>query len=196
MTIIYNYRDISIVREKAKFYASELWDLNFNIPIIFNGRLKTTMGLFESDRNNKPVQIELAKHIFDEYHDELIVDDTLLHELCHWACLIIGKNNKDGSRDFEKELRRVGANSTRSSSRGGIYHYGNCKKCGRKIIEEINLTILNRRLNTNCCISRCCHCQIIYGGTITKKVYYKPNKKLIELNNKFKEYWLNRSILK
>lgn len=40
------------------------------------------------------------------------IESTLKHELCHWACIIRRKPFKDGSKFFESELLRIGANSS------------------------------------------------------------------------------------
>jgi predicted SprT family Zn-dependent metalloprotease len=115
-----------------------------------------------------------------------------LHELCHWANLLLHKCVDDGSNDFENELKRVGASSSKTYERGGKYHVGKCKKCGKTVGEELNYETLKRRLNTNDYYTRCCHSQIVYGGTVEYNSKFVPTDKLIQLNIKFKEYYYKK----
>lgn len=95
--------------KRAKFFAKKLWHRNYNLPVVINGRFKTTLGRYYYWHS-----IELSSELLD---DEYLLNDTLLHELCHWYCHTGNKQYEDGSEDFEKELRRIGATSTKEEIR-------------------------------------------------------------------------------
>lgn len=96
---------------RAKFFAKTLWHRNYKLPVRVNGRFRSSLGMYWTDENGNPHSIELSKGVLE---DEYVLSDTLLHELCHWYCHARNKRFKDGSKDFEKELKRVGATSTRT----------------------------------------------------------------------------------
>jgi SprT-like protein len=122
--------DEHILNDKAKFYAKTLWGRELNIPIRINKRLKSTLGQYCH------THIDISALIL---HEDELVDDTLLHELCHWHCHTSGQNYDDHTKDFEDELESVGASSTHSTQHIGgkwlfLYRYGcyECKSCGSK----------------------------------------------------------------
>lgn len=165
--------------------------MDFDLPMSINNRYKNKMGCIKyKDRKAKvPEKIILAGHIFDtKYYDELNVDDTILHELCHWYCSSTGKNSSDKSRDFEAELKRIGASTSGISFSGGLFYVGKCEKCGKKVAEKHSKFVLDRILNTNDYITRCCHAYIVDGGTVENICEHKISDKVRELNRKFKEY--------
>lgn len=190
--------NLEIIREKAKFYAKELWGLDFNLPIILNGRYKNIMGsLYYKDREAKiPEKIMLAGSLFDGKYNELTIDDTLLHELCHWYCSISGKQSRDNSRDFEKELYKIGASSTGTAFHVGTSYIGKCKKCGKVVIEKNSKYILSKYLNNDRYWTKCCNAQMVDAGIKETKDNNKVNDKVKELNRKFKEYIVNGSTCK
>lgn len=188
--------NISLIKEKAKFYAKEIWNLEFNLPIEINGRYKNVMGSVQYKRNTKkeiPEKLILARCLFEDDYNELTIEDVLLHELCHWYCSITGKQSRDGSRDFENELCRIGVSSSGSTSGAGLYYVGKCEKCGQEILKRKNKNILIKYFKNNNYLTICCHSQIIDGGTIIIKDTYKVSDKVKNLNKKFKEYLLKKS---
>lgn len=182
--------NLNIITQKAKFYAKELWGLNFDIPIVLNGRYKSVMGSlhYKDGKDKIPEKIMLAEFLFDGKHNELTIDDTLLHELCHWYCSVTGKESRDNSRDFETELYRIGASSTGTAYHVGTSYIGKCKKCGKEVIEKNSKYILNKYLNTDRYISRCCNAQMVDAGMKETEDKNKVSDKVKELNRKFKEY--------
>nr|WP_082970868.1 SprT-like domain-containing protein [Mycobacterium sp. E3298] len=112
------------LQEKAKFFVKHLWNMELDIPVRVNNRLKRTYGWCAE------TYIELSPRIL---HDELMTDDTLLHELCHWYCRKVGQEYDDHTTFFEDELERIGASSTETTifKNGAflyLYPYG-CYKC-------------------------------------------------------------------
>jgi len=180
---------LNVVVQKAQFYAKELWDLDFDLPIVLNGRYKSVMGsVHYKDREGKiPEKLVLAEFLFDGKHNELTLDDTLLHELCHWYCSVSGKESRDNSRDFETELYKIGASSTGTAYHVGTSYIGKCKKCGKEVIEKNSKYILSKYLNTDRYWTRCCNAQMVDGGIKETKDINKVSDKVNELNRKFKE---------
>lgn len=105
------------LQELADTLSQKHWKTSVSVPVEFCGRIKA-LGSFRHREPSKALKIKIKKGLEGE---ELI--DTLLHELCHWYCFTNGLEYKDGSKDFEDELRRVGATSTGVSSRSGSEVY-------------------------------------------------------------------------
>lgn len=184
--------NIKTIEDKARFYAEELWGLDFDLPIETNKKYKKRLGCLKYNyTNKKPEKIILSYDLLDGSYNELTMDDTLVHELCHWYCFIIGKQNRDKSKDFEDELKRVGASTSGIKPSVGTFYMGKCSKCGENIIKKNSKRQLQKYLNTNCYISRCCHSQIIYSGIEEIKDTYEVSEKIKELNKKFKESMIN-----
>jgi predicted SprT family Zn-dependent metalloprotease len=185
---MYDYKNIDIINEKAKFYAKEIWDMEFNLPIIINPRLRSTLAqIYYNDK------IEFNKNY--KTLDEYIVDDTLLHELCHWYCNEVKIDHRDTSPPFEHELIRIGASSSRTLDyKDGkwIYHHKyyayKCLKCGKEMKKSI--FEFDDPHNTEWSWQgECCGQKMNIRGHIIEKEEFKPNYKLLALNNKYKEYY-------
>lgn len=112
---------VKLLNNKAKFYAKELWDVDFDLPVKVSKRFKTTLG--ECIYNDS---IVLSSRILD---NELFTDDILLHELCHWYCkkyLKIGWT--DSGTNFIKEIKKTGSHMTNILNKTGNEYYCNNKK--------------------------------------------------------------------
>lgn len=179
-----NFLELDIIHKKAKFYAKELWDVDFDIPIVFNKRLKRTSAQFYKNK------IELGTIVY--LMNELEFDDLLLHEMCHWYCEKIGKPDNDHDYYFEMELLNIGASSTeRTELKGEELIYWNpyllfkCLECGSE--SEISPYDIDDPHNTNWSWqTECCGRLRNTRGRSYKKGKFEPNKKLFKLNNKFK----------
>jgi predicted SprT family Zn-dependent metalloprotease len=187
--IMYNYKDINIINEKAKFYAKELWDMSFDLPIDINTRLRSTYAWYIHDE-----KIQLNKNYI--YMDEYFLDDTLLHELCHWYCHTTGKLYDDFTRDFEQELRRIGASSTETSIFAGDkylvlydYHTYTCEICGNKIETKDYLEDkVEGEIGRKYKIFQCCNSKMKCTNYNKKGEDFIPNDKILSLNSRYKEY--------
>ncbi len=171
-------KEINMNEEKLKRLADKLsrhfWDRPCRIPVIWNGRLKRSMGrfLFQAEgEQRKPLRIELSKHAAAFINREIFVA-VLLHELCHYHLFIAGKPFADHHPLFEKELRRVGAISTNQVQIPQKGYELFCQKCQRTLG-------LRKRINTQRYRSACCRAPILkkekwigrfhYDGQILKK---------------------------
>jgi SprT-like protein len=136
----------------AKKQAKKQWGLQLNVTVTINGRLSRSLGRFGHTKT-KPLYIQLSKKLVENYEPHEI-KDVLLHELTHWALFTLNKPCKDGHPVFEKELKRVGACSTRTYEIKGEAFQLHCKNCGR-LVGETN----NKRQSTNWLnrgVSKCC----------------------------------------
>lgn len=103
-------RTINFYEEYAKEFTLKTWGQKLNIPVITNNRGKRAGAFYYRLRPEKTSShIALNFKVIDT-HEEAI--NTLKHELCHWYCFENGLQHKDGSYDFEKKLKEVGARST------------------------------------------------------------------------------------
>lgn len=193
--------NIKLINEKAKYYSQKLWNLELDIPVIINNRLRSTQGQM-FDYEGYKSEIQLSKQILD---NEYYLDDVLLHELCHWACKRIDKDYRDHSKTFEDELKRIGASSTETTDiKNGEYlfnySYGQyiCNICNREFetkdyLEEEKIGEKGRKIKDY----YCCGSKMKYRGSTYKMETYIPNNKIIQINNDFKnlvkeKYYANR----
>jgi len=81
---------------------------------------------------NNPLEIQLSYNLLN-YQSEDVIIDVFKHELIHYLCFITGKQYKDGSSDFENELKRQGVSSTHTHSYKGKGHEYVCTCCNNTI---------------------------------------------------------------
>ena len=111
-------KTIEYYNEFAKEFTKSTWGQELDIPVEFNNRKRTKSGSFIAIVNSKEellerkgqTKIELVTKKLQSHEDAI---DVLKHELCHWYCYINHLDFKDGDKDFENELSRVGATSTK-----------------------------------------------------------------------------------
>lgn len=100
----------------SKWFLKEHYDLELEIPLKINGRLKRALGRFEytvdSDNNEEAKKVQLSKDLV-RYHTEEETHKVLIHELIHYALFTLDKPFDDGDEYFENELRKH--NSTSNS---------------------------------------------------------------------------------
>ncbi|WAX16640.1 hypothetical protein LC76P1_00203 [Lysinibacillus phage LC76P1] len=115
----------------------------FNLPVKFINDEKVNMWAcytyYSSKKNGKIVYKahSITVNFKREYSREELIG-MLKHEVCHWACQMSGKAFRDGSKNFESELYRIGAPST---------HVGNDMDKSKEIQEAIingELSVLGR----------------------------------------------------
>ncbi|MFQ3543529.1 SprT-like domain-containing protein [Halobacillus rhizosphaerae] len=119
----------------AKEFLKKEYDLELIVPIVLNGRLKSTKGCFrhkEVNGKQTPVKIEMNK-LFVEYNRQEIVLSVLKHELVHYAFCMMGKVHcSDGHPIFEQELKRLDIisqntiNNFKIASKMQIYQCSDC----------------------------------------------------------------------
>ena len=91
-------------------FLNENYGLEFNVPLVINGRLKVTYGRFRYQINRftgekKAVSVELNKtFIISNGKDDVL--NILRHELIHYALFMLGKPHSDGEAYFERELKK------------------------------------------------------------------------------------------
>lgn len=124
--------------EEACRFLKENYELELEIPIRFNARLKAKLGIFRYTKDNGkcvPNQIELSINLIKYYPKEVIFD-VLRHELVHYALCRLEKRFHDGDNDFENELRRLGITGTGIYEYYGEVHVYECINC-KSLIERI-----------------------------------------------------------
>lgn len=101
----------------AREFVEKTWGKGLNIPIVLynrknsgrNGFFRYGYHMLGTVKDYYPIEIKLNTANLKK-HDELL--DTLKHELCHWYCCVSGLDFDDGDKDFEEQLKLVGARST------------------------------------------------------------------------------------
>lgn len=115
---------------EAESFLQEAYGMKLKIPVVVNGRLKSTHGRFLHRRNRKEsVRIEIGKN-YIENHPWEVVERTLIHECIHYALYELGQPYRDGDLYFEKELRKHGSHSTNTIPYKGKVEQYRCPTCG------------------------------------------------------------------
>lgn len=151
---------ITELSEIADQFLRYEYGLTLAIPIKRNNRLRSTYGTFTHQRREKALYIELSGKLFD-YADDSVIIDVLKHECIHYALFELGRDYRDGSSDFEGELKRlnVRSNLDKDVPNGGLVHLYTCNKCDR------NQPVQNEtahRENCRGCSTRCCGAKLTY----------------------------------
>lgn len=111
----------------ANMVAKKYWNMELDVPVVLNGRMKRSLGYCRYRGNHlfgfKAYQLDFAAILFSQkrFSNELIVK-VIKHEVCHWACNRMGKPCSDGDKFFESELVRVGSVSNKTKEID-IKHY-------------------------------------------------------------------------
>lgn len=121
----------SIIDYSRKFLKKE-YNLELTHDIIINGRLTSTYGqvVYHHDYSDV-VSIQLAKRVVEHAHD-LVLIDTIKHELIHYALWKLGKPFSDADEYFQNELIKHGADGSCDVYNVGISYGFECKKCKAK----------------------------------------------------------------
>lgn len=114
----------------AKDFLKKNYQMNLEIPISMNGRLKRVLGRFRF-QNKKPLRIEMSRN-FVEYSTKDEVIDVLKHELIHYALYAKGLPYKDGEAYFEGELKKHNSSPTRTFKPRGQMVIYQCQTCGNE----------------------------------------------------------------
>lgn len=143
------------LRKYAEKFLRENYQINLDIPLTLNARMRRTCGWFRFTRSGIAKCIELNKY-FVENNEPVVVLDVLRHELVHYALFVEGKPNKDGHPVFENELKRLNIVSqstinkyTIDSKPTNISVY-KCKKCNQEYKRKRALPNGGKNYKCNC----------------------------------------------
>ncbi|MEI3605890.1 SprT-like domain-containing protein [Pseudogracilibacillus sp. SE30717A] len=154
------------LKKIASEFLSKNYNIELNVPVLRNNRLRTTLGRFVISSDKKtPLRIEIAGNTLDYGTDKAIIG-VLKHECIHYALHLKGESSTDGHPYFESELKKHDAPSTRSTRIGKNYVF-TCNACGKE--NETRIKQLNRtpyRYRTTCCNAKLTIIgERIYDGT-------------------------------
>lgn len=96
-------------KELTQYGSQWVYDefgVKLNIPIEFNGRLRTVYGQFWHNRNGEALKITIAKKLIESNLEDEIYD-TLRHELIHYALHQLDKPFRDSDKEFKDTCARL-----------------------------------------------------------------------------------------
>ncbi|MCA1025717.1 SprT-like domain-containing protein [Cytobacillus kochii] len=133
----------------AQNFLEEKYGMSLDIPIVINKRLRSTLGSFILTKD-KPHEIEMAGFLI-EYGADDVIYDTLRHELIHYALFMQGRQYRDGTLEFENELRKHNVGSTKTVFVGKVYKFI-CEACLGEY-ESLKKSIVTspKKYRTKCC---------------------------------------------
>src|SRR5690625_1287632 len=134
----------------AQTFLQGNFKLKLNIPIQRNNRLRSTLGRYVLSSKGHPLRIEISGNLL-RYGTKASIFGVLRHECIHYAFHQLGRDMRDGSKEFELALRQFSAPITETLKVGKYYVFecGQCKKEGETRIKRIVDSPQNYR--TNCC---------------------------------------------
>ena len=154
------------VKEVCKKYFNFDFD-SLNIPVKINGRLKNSLGrMVYNPRLNKAISIEFSKELISGLYKIETVESVIKHECTHLVLFAREEDFKDGCKNFENTVRKIGGTSTRTIFPAGIRYHGVCSKCGEECLNTTSKARFNRITdpeNAKFYVSGCCHSPIIKG---------------------------------
>lgn len=132
-----NYKlDIEDMEDIARDFLVEEFNIDLEIPIVKNNRLKSTLGRFRSSINRAsrivtPVDIEIAGVLFENDNSEDLIIGVLKHECTHYALQVLGLPNNDSDREFINACveRDIPLTGTINVIRERTHHLYNCDTC-------------------------------------------------------------------
>jgi len=130
---------IAELKNEAKKFLKDTYDLELSVPVLINRRMKATFGTFKF-RYKRPLSVEMSYNFVKSQEDEKVLD-VLRHELVHYACFTLGKPYNDGSKHFEGELRRLGVCSTKTYTYKGKAHQYKCTSCEKGFTKRRQMPI-------------------------------------------------------
>lgn len=149
----------------ARNFLKKHYEMDLEIPVKRNNRLRTTLGRFVMSSDKKPLRIEISGNTL-EYGTKEAIIGILKHECIHYALHRKGKASRDGHPYFESELQKHGAPSTNTWKIGKHYIYV-CNCCGKESESRLKQLMLTpSKYRTRCCNSKLAIVgERIYDGT-------------------------------
>lgn len=154
---------------ELKSYAEEFLSENYpevnkDIPVKTNGRLKRALGryirLYVNPRNitdkykiidnTIPKKIDVSKDLI-RFYPEHTIYSVMRHELIHYALHQMGQPFADGHPHFENELKKHNASSTRTIHFKGLQteHIFKCNDC-ESVLKTKNNQVKKHPENYSC----------------------------------------------
>ena len=154
------------VKEVCKKYFNFDFD-SLNIPVKINGRLKNSLGRMDyNPRLNKAISIEFSKELVSGIYKIETVESVIKHECTHLVLFARKESFKDGCKNFEDTVKKIGGTSTGTIFPAGIRYHGVCSKCGEECLNTTSKARFNRITdpeNAKFYVSSCCHSPIAKG---------------------------------
>ena len=154
------------VKEVCKKYFNFDFD-SLNIPVKINGRLKNSLGrMVYNPRLNKAISIEFSKELVSGIYKIETVESVIKHECTHLVLFARKESFKDGCKNFEDTVKKIGGTSTGTIFPAGIRYHGVCSKCGEECLNTTSKARFNRITdpeNAKFYVSSCCHSPIAKG---------------------------------
>lgn len=157
------YFDNEALTALANELSQTYWQIGCTVPVVWNGRLSSTMGRFcytERKKKRQPLRIELSKKAARQLDKETLIA-VLLHELCHYHLFKQGKPFSDHHPVFEAEIKRVGAISTNTIRLPQKGYELYCSQCQALLGKR-------KRFNSKHYLSACCQTTIMKKETWLK----------------------------
>lgn len=98
------------VTDYAKEFLRKEYNLELDIPVYINNRLKSTQGQVLSIKG-VPTSVDFRGDLL-RYGDKEAICRVIRHEMIHVAFIKLGKHSSDGQQEFEQELNKKQALSS------------------------------------------------------------------------------------
>ena len=130
--------------------------------IVINRRLSQQLARIKAAKDqygNDTVVIEVSDRVMN-YYTELEREQIIKHELVHYAFAYLGKDFRDGSEEFENELKRLNLPSGGEMKLKGKVFIYSCSNSHN----EVELHRILKRTNVDQRICPCCGNPMKYKG--------------------------------
>lgn len=104
-------RTLASLEKRCRNFLREAYNLDLNVPISINSDLSRILGRFIFTENNTNNRIEFSERLIKHGTEQQIIS-VLKHECIHLALYTLGRDYKDGQKEFESELVKHGSDST------------------------------------------------------------------------------------
>ena len=156
--------NLAEIKEVAREFLRKEYGIRLKIPIIRNGRLRTSLGRFIESTEGNPLRIEIAEKAM-KYASKAVLVDLIKHECVHYALCVEGEPNNDGNPHFEAELKRLGISNNYDTPYkeyvGEVYVF-RCKQCGKRAEGTQKAMYKAKGIGY---LSRCCRAALKYECT-------------------------------